>query len=80
MTKLKKIVRRFYENPAGLHYSDIEKILIGHGCIKIPAKGSHTKFKHHLSKNDLIIPIHANDCKELYKKCSLKFLKDNNLL
>jgi predicted RNA binding protein YcfA (HicA-like mRNA interferase family) len=79
MTKLQKILRKFYSNPASLRYSQIEKILISYGCIKISAKGSHMKFKHNLAESDLIIPVHKNDCKEFYKKCALEFIKDNNL-
>jgi len=79
MTKLKKILDKFYANPAGLNYWHIEKLLIAFGCVRIPAKGSHVKFKHHSAKSDLIIPIHNRDCKEFYKKNALKFIKENNL-
>lgn len=76
MTRLQKILHKFYVYPEGLRYSDIEKILVAFGCIKIPAKGSHIKFKHHLAKSDLVIPIHHNECKEFYKKSALKFVQD----
>jgi len=79
MTKLRKLFSKFCLNPANLHYSDIEKILLALKCIKISAKGSHVKFKHQFSKFDLIIPIHNHDCKEFYKKTALKFIKDNQL-
>lgn len=79
MTRLKKILKKFYENPVSLHYSDLEKSLIAHGFIKIFAKGSHVKFKHVDAKSDLVIPIHNNDCKEFYKKWALKFVKSNHL-
>lgn len=79
MTKLKKILDKFHANPAGLRFAQIEKSLISYGCKKVPAKGSHVKFKHHLAESDLIIPVHKNECKVFYKKSALKFIKDNNL-
>lgn len=79
MTRFKKILKKFHENPCGTNYSDIEKILLAFGCIKISAKGSHIKFKHRLSPFDLIIPVHNNDCKEFYKKAALKFIQNNRL-
>ncbi len=79
MTKLKKLFGKFNTNPGSLNYADIEKVLLASGCVKMHAKGSHVKFKHHLAKSDLIIPVHNNDCKEFYKKSALKFIQDINL-
>ena len=79
MTKKEKLLEKFMSNPSSLHYSDIEKILIEKGFEKIPAKGSHQKFKHPSLSSDLIIPIHNNDCKEFYKKLAMKIIKENTL-
>ena len=80
MTRLDKLKIKFQENPSSLKYSQIEKILIHTGHIKIPAKGSHIKFKHKHTKSDLIIPLHNNDCKDFYKKLVAKHLTKHNLL
>ena len=79
MTKKEKLLEKFLSSPSALHYSDIEKILLLKGFKKIPAKGSHQKFKHPFLTSDLIIPIHNGDCKEFYKKLAMKSVKENKL-
>ena len=79
MSRFAKLLSKFHADPKKLDYLEIEKILIYFGCIRISAKGSHVKFKHPLAKNDLVIPIHNNDCKDFYKKSALEFVKDNHL-
>ena len=39
-----------------------------------------TKFKNKSLRNDIIIPIHNNDCKNFYKKQTFKILKNNWLI
>ncbi len=79
MTKKEKLLEKFMNTPSSLQYSDIEKILLSKGFEKIPAKGSHQKFKHPSLTSDLIIPIHNGDCKEFYKKLAMKIVKENKL-
>ena len=67
MTKINKKVEKFLRNPASCKYLDIEMILIYFGFEKINAKGSHIKFKHSRLQNDLVIPVHNNECKDFYK-------------
>ena len=76
MSKLSHLLEKFFENPAKLRFSKIEKILYLYGCVKIKAKGSHLKFKHHLLSYDLIVPVHNNDCKDFYKHSALDFIKN----
>lgn len=47
---------------------DIEKILLHLNFEKVSTKGSHVKWKHPRLRNDIIIPVHNNDCKVFYKK------------
>lgn len=51
-------------------------ILIYFGFEKINAKGSHVKFKHPQLQNDLVIPIHNNECKDFYKLEAKKRIKE----
>lgn len=80
MTKHEKLIQKFLKNPSSLRFSQIEKTLSMAGFMEINVKsGSHRKFKHVLLQNDLIIPVHNNDCKDFYKKqaakCLLSILK-----
>lgn len=68
-------MRKFLENPDTVAYWKIEKLLINLGFEKIEAKGSHKKFKHKLTPNDLIIPVHGNDCKSFYKFLAAKIIE-----
>lgn len=79
MSKIDKLTNRFLANPKALHYPHLEKVLYRFGFIKIPAKGSHVKFKHQRLKHDLIIPVHKNDCKDFYKDLARKIVLLNKL-
>ena len=79
MTKIEKIVQRFLAKPMSLRYSEVEKVLLHLSFEKINAKGSHKKFKHPLLKQDLVIPVHGNDCKDFYKKLAAKTIKQYHL-
>jgi len=74
-----KKLQKFLNNPTSLRYTQIETLLIQLDFQKISTRGSHIKFKHHLLKSDLIIPIHNNDCKDFYKKLVVKIIKQNKL-
>lgn len=76
MSKIEKKVARFLKNPISCKYLDIEMILIYFGFEKINAKGSHVKFKHPQLQNDLVIPIHNNECKDFYKLEAKKRIKE----
>lgn len=79
MTKRDKLLEKFYAQPIALRYLDLEKLLVSLGFVKIPAQGSHVKFKHPLAKSDLVIPVHNHECKDFYKKYALKFVQANHL-
>jgi predicted RNA binding protein YcfA (HicA-like mRNA interferase family) len=79
MTKIDKQIAKFLANPNSIHFSQIEKILIHVGFIRVQAKGSHVKFKHAKLEADLIIPIHNNDCKNFYKNLSAETIKKHHL-
>jgi len=80
MTKKEKILQKFLENPEYIKYSELEYILLNNWFEKIDAKGSHIKFKNKFLINDIIIPLHNNDCKWFYKKQVYKILKNNSLI
>ena len=80
MTKKDKLIEKFKNNPWSLQFSEIQIILIDLWFEKIEAKWSHVKFKNKFLKNDIIIPLHNNDCKDFYKKQTFKILKNNWLI
>ena len=75
MSKIEKLLIKFLRNPISVRYLDLERILLYLGFIKIEAKGSHIKFKHHFLEKDLIIPVHNGDCKNFYKEYAAKIIK-----
>ncbi len=75
MVRKDKVLSRFLSDPGSLRYDKVEKLLLLIGFEKIEAKGSHKKFKHPKLKQDLIIPVHNNDCKSFYKKLAAKIIK-----
>ena len=82
MTRIKKLIKKFFNHPPSVKYQDIRKILLYLGFHDINTKGSHRKFKNDQLQNDLIIPVHNNDCKDFYKhqaaKIAKKILKNIN--
>jgi len=75
MTKKSKLLQKLLARPTSLKFGEIETILLDLGFKKLEAKGSHKKFKHAKLPNDLIIPVHNNDCKDFYKKLVSKLVK-----
>ena len=67
MTKLEKLLNRFLENPPSLKFKKIEKILLNYGFQKTNTKGSHYQYDHPSVRQSISIPIHNNDCKNIYK-------------
>lgn len=80
MTAEEKLVQQFLAQPEALKYREIEKILIHIGFSKSQGKGSHVKFFHPECSERIVLALHNNDCKRLYKKRTLKILKENNLI
>lgn len=80
MTKKEKLFDKFIQNPESIKYRELNTILENLWFLKIEAKGSHVKFKHVKIKNDIIIPVHNNECKDFYKKQTYKILKNNSLI
>lgn len=68
MSRIEKLLNKFRDDPERVRYADLEKLLVHLGCEKVPAKGSHVKFKHRVLHVDIIIPVHNNECKPFYKK------------
>lgn len=79
MTQKDKQLNKFLNSPDSFKFQQIKTILFNLNFTEVPAKGSHLKFKHPLLKNDLIIPIHNNDCKKFYKQLIAKTIKQNKL-
>lgn len=75
MTQKDKLIKKFLVNPSTVKYQELVLILQQYGFQQISTKGSHVKFKHHRIPNDLIIPIHNNDCNKFYKKLAKEFIK-----
>lgn len=79
MTQIEKLLQKLLSRPTTLRYSQIRKLLIHLDFEEVPAEGSHRKFKHPLLEKDIIVPVHNNDCKEVYKKQVAKTIKENEL-
>ena len=75
MTSIEKLLLKFLNNPVGVRYSEVERLMLNLGFEGLQAKGSHVKFKHRLLERDLIIPVHNNDCKDFYKVYVAKVIK-----
>jgi predicted RNA binding protein YcfA (HicA-like mRNA interferase family) len=65
-------MKKFVARPQSVTYTDLEHILVHLGFEKIPAKGSHVKFKHRKLQNDIVIPVHNKECKPFYKQQAKK--------
>jgi len=75
MSKTEKLIAKFLKNPGSLHYSEVDKILIHYGFTRVPAKGSHVKYKHQHLQHDLVIPVHDGDCNKFYKEMARKLIR-----
>lgn len=76
MSQIEKLLKKFVENPSKVRYTDIEKVLISLGFENISTKGSYVKWKHHALHNDIVIPLHNNECKNFYKEQVYKQTKE----
>ena len=74
MTKQEKVIDKLLTRPTSLKYSEIESLFKETKYIIEQRKWSHKKIS---LKDDeelyVIIPIHNNDCKEVYKIKLKKF-------
>lgn len=68
MSQIEKLIQRFIRAPGGMRYANIERILYALDFEKIPARGSHVKWKHFQLRYDIIIPVHKGECKSFYKE------------
>ena len=78
MSRIEKLLSKFFKTPESLPYRDMEQVLIHLGFEKIHAKGSHVKFKHRNLISDIIIPVHNKECKKFYKKQVIQQIKNLN--
>lgn len=67
MTRKERLLNRFLRNPESLNFKEIEKLLFDFGFTEASMRGSHKKFRHNDLYRSLVIPIHNNDCKNVYK-------------
>lgn len=80
MTKRSKILDKFLLNPSSVKCQSIENILFDLGFTKKESRWwSHQRYKHEKLENMLVIPVHWNDCKEVYKQITAKIIKQNKL-
>ncbi len=75
MSKKEKLKKKYFLNPESLSFGEIQTVLEYLGFEKIQAKGSHIKFKHPRLPMDIVFPVHGEECKDFYKKQSLKIIK-----
>lgn len=75
MSQKEKLIKKFLRNPSSVKFKQLILILLYSGFEKISAKGSHVKFKHNKLQEDLIIPVHNNDCQDFYKEQAKTFIE-----
>jgi predicted RNA binding protein YcfA (HicA-like mRNA interferase family) len=80
VSKKDKLIEKFRLNPSSVRYNEIILVLQNIWFEKLDAKWSHVKFKHLKMNNDIIIPVHNWECKDFYKKQTLKILQNNSLI
>lgn len=76
MSQIKKIIDKFKLKPESIKYNDLDRILRNLDFTLVNTKGSHKKYKHLSFPNDIIIPVHSNECKDFYKKQVYKQIKN----
>jgi predicted RNA binding protein YcfA (HicA-like mRNA interferase family) len=76
MSSITKRVAKFLKNPTSCKYAEVAYVLEHSGFEAVPVKkSSHVKFKHPRLPQDLIIPVHDNDCKPFYKTQAKKWIQ-----
>ncbi len=80
MTQKNKTLDKFLKNPYSIKFKAIENILFELWFIKKESKWwSHNRYKHEKLDTILVIPVHWNDCKEIYKRITAKIIIENKL-
>lgn len=75
MTRKEKLLRKFLENPEGVHFGKIERIIRDFGFELKSVRGSHYRYVNDSMKLKLVIPLHHGECKKYYKVRIAKFIK-----
>ncbi len=74
MTKQDKVIEKLLERPISLKYSEIEKLFLNNRFKIEQRKWSHKKITvKEEEEKYIIIPLHNNDCKYVYKIQLKKF-------
>ena len=74
MTKEEKIIEKLLNRPLSLKYSEIENLFIDDRFKIEQRKWSHKKITlKEEEEKYVIIPLHKNDCKDVYKIQLKKF-------
>lgn len=76
MSQIDKLIKKFSSLPKSVKYKELDKILRHLGFKLLNTKGSHKKYKHRGLSNDIIIPVHNNECKDFYKMQTYKLIKN----
>lgn len=70
---------KFLRNPLALRYDQIERVLLSFGFEMASMKGSHMKWRHKNLEGNIVIPVHHNNCKKVYKIVIAKIIKEKFL-
>ena len=74
MTRRSKLLERLKNNPVGVTFDQLEKVLVGEGFVLDRVSGSH-----HIFKRDAItfvIPTHKNQVKAVYVRRAIELLEE----
>ncbi len=75
MSSIEKIIEKMKNQPNGIKFSEIEKILNYMDFYETRQKGSHKRFKNKITNETLTLPV-QNPLKAIYIKQILKLLGD----
>ncbi|MBI2634617.1 type II toxin-antitoxin system HicA family toxin [Candidatus Peregrinibacteria bacterium] len=76
MTSRKRLLEKFLRNPAVVRYDQIQRLLLYFGFEMALLHGSHVKWRHKDLQEKIVIPVHDNDCKRVYKLAVAKLIKE----
>ncbi len=80
MSQKKKLLKKFLERPATLRYSQVAHVLLYLGFEHSQGKGSHQKFNHPKIDQEIVFPVHGNDCPTYYKVEISNIIKSSNII
>lgn len=75
MSNIEKLIEKMKNQPHGIKFSEIEKILNYMNFYETRQKGSHKRFKNDITNETLTLPV-QNPLKAIYIKQILKLLGD----